>query len=337
MLKNTLFDKFCMFQRWAGIALMPRHIIWEPTFRCCYRCSFCGFYGPGGATPNISKEMSLGEIKTMWKKIQKEYPFVSYYVSITGGEPLARPDFIEIIKILRECQFIYGITTNGYLLTEKIADEIKNCVKVNISLHGLKDMHDKTVNVPGAFDKVTANIKMLKEKGIDVMINCVITNENIDELQKMKELADELGTGIRFQHLEFLSPETAAAHCKFMTDKLGGAYPVKYGTYKLTDESIVKAKKFIEDNPNQVYEPDGIDVDKYYNDPNWSRKPHCLFPWGVARIDPYGNVYPCVDYVYGNLKEQTLRQIWKGEKAKKFRSLLKQCKLFPGCKRCCKL
>ena len=80
------------------------------------------------------------------------------------------------------------------------------------------------------------------------------------------------------------------------------------------------------------------DIKKYYLDlDNYVIRKKCSYPWGNLRINPYGDVYPFLDYFYGNIKDDSFKNLCNNERARLFRSKLKKVKLFPACRRCCKL
>lgn len=336
--KQTLFNTYCKTARRLNLNLLPPLIIWEPTLRCNYRCSFCGFYGPGGALPDLKKELSIEQQKDMWNKILDDYKTYKPHIGITGGEPLTQ-QISPILALFKSRKIPFSITTNGFLLNDhnvKILSD-NGCGEIRISIHGPEEVHDSTVNIIGAYKKVIENIKNAKKYNIPILINCVITDNNVNWLEFMKKLSCELDVKIRFQHLEWTTTELQEVHAKVTKELFGQVLPVKYGTTKLNETSIMMLKMFQKEHQNTEYEPREIkDLNAYYN----TQKPLCKYchqPWGTARIDPYGNVYPCIDYYYGNLTMQTFENIWKGEKANNFRKLLKQNKMFPACTKCCKL
>jgi MoaA/NifB/PqqE/SkfB family radical SAM enzyme len=361
MNKQQLFNIYCKAMRLFNIAPLPPLIIWEPTLACNFRCTFCGFYGPGGAKPDIKKEMTVDEQLNMWSNIINSYKLYKPHVGITGGEPLLK-HLTPILRLFKENGISWSLTTNGYLLGDCIKVlKAYNCDEVRVSLHGPEEIHDKTVGIKGAFSKVTTNLITAHNAGIPTLINCVITDENVGCLEQMKVIASLCSAQIRFQHLEFLTPEMKKSHKKFTEEHFGKDLPVKYGTTRLSKPSMRKVAEFVADNRKLSYEPNlkvvrwipsdiysawkskryDVPADNKVSNYYTTFKPlskYCFQPWGTARIDPYGNVYPCIDYYFGNLKYNAFfKTVWRGEKANKFRKLLKEKKLFPGCMRCCKL
>ena len=63
----------------------------------------------------------------------------------------------------------------------------------------------------------------------------------------------------------------------------------------------------------------------------------CLYPYSNTIINPSGDVYPCLSYKMGNIKEQKLIEIMNNPKYSCFRKNLKYSKLFSACQMCCEL
>jgi len=94
-----------------------------------------------------------------------------------------------------ECGFKPVLATNGTLLTEDIAKELKACgiARVSISLDGADpSAHDGFRKMPGAFEGAIKGIEVLKKVGIPFQINTTITAVNMEEIPKVHELAKKL-------------------------------------------------------------------------------------------------------------------------------------------------
>jgi heme b synthase len=85
---------------------------------------------------------------------------------------------------------------NGTLITETIATEMAEAgiQRISISLDGsTKESHDKFRQVEGAFDGALRGIERAKQAGVEFQINTTITQQNLDEIPKIQELAEKLG------------------------------------------------------------------------------------------------------------------------------------------------
>lgn len=169
-------------------------IFLEVTKQCNMNCKHCG--------SNCSSLNNTNELSTkQWKN------FVSYIANcfdkrqimfcITGGEPLVRDDFFEIVSHIKECGFKWGLTTNGVLINKDIAERLFECgmSSVSVSLDGMKANHEKLRNSEGSFEKVVAGIKELIQckHNENVQVTTVVNKKNISDLPELYELIKQIG------------------------------------------------------------------------------------------------------------------------------------------------
>ena len=135
-------------------------IFWSITGRCNYRCRHCFMDAPCG---------KLGELTT-----EQAFDFIDQMadcgvlrVDITGGEPLIRKDFWQLVdRILSYKMTIGTIYTNGWLLTEQVLNELeRRNIKpgISISFDGV-GWHDWMRGVPGAEDAALQALKLCDER-----------------------------------------------------------------------------------------------------------------------------------------------------------------------------
>lgn len=126
-------------------------------------------------------------------------------VRITGGEPLVRPNIVNLIRRIGEIEGITEIylTTNGILLEDKVNDLAASGVKgVNISLDSLKEDVFKKLTRGGELTKVLNSIDKCLEVGIKVKLNTVIVNDiNSREIFDFIKLTLDKPIDVRFIEL----------------------------------------------------------------------------------------------------------------------------------------
>ncbi len=125
-------------------------------------------------------------------------------IRLTGGEPLVRKDFGDIIKRLALLPVEIAITTNGILL-DKYLPLLKelNITNITVSLDSLDALKNKTITRRNYFDKVNENIELLKKQVPAVKLNIVLlkgTNDN--EIIDFIKLTREENFIVRF--IEFM-------------------------------------------------------------------------------------------------------------------------------------
>jgi len=265
---------------------VPMSALFELTFVCNHACSFC--YN----CPTGQKEMSTQEV---FDALRKLADFNILYLTLSGGEPLVRRDFFDIAAEARRLGFALRIYTNAFLIDETMAQRIKtiaNPVEMEISIHGAKpETHEKLTCVPGSHKRVLDAVRHLRARGIKVVLKCPITRENQDEVLDMHAIARQLDAMIIFDPV--VTPRDD-----------GDKDPLQH---MATDEFLRL----------------------YWSDPAYAGARHEEVPvpredgpgeavCGTGRsslaIDPYGNIYPCVQWrrKVANIKDlDSLQGVWK--------------------------
>ncbi|MGQ9468228.1 MAG: radical SAM/SPASM domain-containing protein [Nitrososphaerales archaeon] len=123
---------------------------------------------------------------------------------VWGGEPLLREDLPEVAEYANSLGFDVTIITNGSRLVEKIDDIAKNLYGLIVSIdHPEPEEHDKLRKHPGIYQKAIEGIKLARRyQHLNIFINCVISKANIDQLERMVQLAEELKVKIAFEMME---------------------------------------------------------------------------------------------------------------------------------------
>lgn len=176
---------------------MPRipfegHI--DLTFRCNNKCRHCWLRIPPDANEK-KEELSFREIKSM---VGEARAMGCRRWSISGGEPMLRPDFPEIFDYLTFHSRDYSINTNGTLITPKIAKLLKKKGVKMIALYGATaDVHDHVTRNPGSFEAMMAGFRYLKEAGAGFMVQIIPMRDNYHQFSKMEELAKSLSRHYR--------------------------------------------------------------------------------------------------------------------------------------------
>lgn len=167
------------------------------TWRCNLRCEYC--------YPFLPKEddISLAEIKAKIDEIAEEG---NLQITINGGEPLLRDDFLEIVEYASKKPLAVTICTNGILMTPEIVASLKDLnviqVKLNI-LAACADIHDEITGVEGSFDKMLAASGMLKEKGVNVLFETVLIKQNEDQIEPLEKLSEDVDIPLRFKEVDY--------------------------------------------------------------------------------------------------------------------------------------
>jgi hopanoid biosynthesis associated radical SAM protein HpnH len=171
----------------SGDKRYPLVLMLEPLFQCNLACSGCGKidYPKEILQKRVGVEDALRAVDECGAPI----------VSIPGGEPLIHKEMPQIVAgIVARKKFVY-LCTNAILLSKHI-DEYQPSPYLTFSIHldGNKHRHDESVCQEGVFDKAVAAIKLAREKGFRVTINCTLFNgEDPQDVAEFFDTAMELG------------------------------------------------------------------------------------------------------------------------------------------------
>ena len=136
----------------------PRLVAWELTNRCNLRCRHCRAADAGEAVPG---ELSRDEALALVDDIASLGPLT---LILTGGEPLVREDFMDIVRAGVSRKLRVAVATNGTLVTEGLAREMKTegVSRVSLSLDGPDAAtHDAQRGLEGAYDMLVAAAALL--------------------------------------------------------------------------------------------------------------------------------------------------------------------------------
>ena len=232
------------------------------------------------------------------------------YVIITGGEPLLHPDILAICKTLTAKGLAVKVFTNGYAMTEKIAEELSamNIFLVGFTLFGHNaELHEYISGVPNSFVRICRAIKLMNENKVTVDVTFFLMQHNFDYRQEMFEWAKE----------EF---GQAASYSVSITPCESGALT----PLGLEIDRQQKIKLFTEMGIR--YDP--LVYGEHGTVPCTAGKTLCAVKYN-------GDVTPCVSLIHpvGSLHKQSFKEIWyNSTELKKFRAL--QLKDIDECNQC---
>ena len=278
---------------------LPRLISWNMTFGCNLRCPHC--YINAGERAG-KEELSTDEGKTLIDQIAE----VSKPILIlSGGEPLLRDDVFELARYATEKGLIVAMGTNGTLITDSVASNLKSSgVKaVAISLDSsVPDRHDAFRGVKGSWKGALEGIDACIENGIDVQVNTTVTEQNYDEIDDIMALAEKHGASAfhlfflvptgRGKEIEDISPDMYERMIEGVLDKIANA------KYKLAVRPVC-APQFM-----RIASQKGLNLER------WTRG--CIAGLTYCRIYPTGEVTPCpyLPIKLGNIRETRFGEIW---------------------------
>ena len=339
-----------MFEK-TGKCLLPMRYFFELTHRCNLNCPYCYV-----EKQDIKEELTTFE----WKNIIKQIPFYSF-ITLVGGEPLIRKDFSEILfECCKRTISKVNVVSNGVLINEKLIDDFlkSKMLLLSVSLDGWEKNHDKNRQKEGIFEKIQENLELVNKKRqnsrLMIDIKTIILKDNLEDILKLYEYCTKMN--FEFLSLSFLRNNNLKQNSKlynnfdeifyipqypieayFDIEKFSEIYLEIQKIKKYSKTKIRFSPKFDNDNPKIELELIKKFFSEYKNKDIKDIYFPCKYPYSNTIINPYGDVYPCLSYKMGNLKEQKLIDIINNPKYKCFRKNLKYSKVFNSCQMCCEL
>ncbi len=267
-------------------------VLVELTYRCNLDCVFCyndlGLAGvPMSAEEWIRFFEDLRELEVL-------------NLTLSGGEPLAHPDFLRLGKRARELGFVVRVKSNGHALSGEAARRLKDEVDpymVEVSLHGSQaGSHDRQTRVAGSFERLLRNVGGMVALGLRVKMNATLTAWNEGEVEGMFAIAD--GLGVRLQFDPEVTPRDNGDRSPLeLTASRDGVLNLLRLEYARVGGGSA---------PEVGRQADALMA------PAEAGK-HCGAGSSGITVDPFGNVYPCVQWrrAVGNLHDSSIREIWE--------------------------
>ncbi|MEM2979585.1 MAG: tungsten cofactor oxidoreductase radical SAM maturase [Methanomassiliicoccales archaeon] len=312
-----------------------RKIFLEVTTRCNLRCASCIRH----AWDEELTDMSYDTFCSVLKSIQnlpevKEVHFGGF------GEPLMHPRILDMVREVKSLGLRVSISTNGTLFNEEIANSLVNIGvdRIFVSMDSTQAQIFGDLRIGADFYEVVENVKRLnlarEKKGSrfpTIGLEFVATKENFDDIKNVPQLAKELGASIVI--ITHLLPYTKESAHKILYNGDYGKFPRSEGWSVVAGDYVMWGTMSLPRN-------------------SWGAHRQCRFIEEKGTVIAHdGSVSPCYAlmhsynyfifgeekhvkrYVFGNVNNTTLADIWSSEQYVLFRSRVRDFK-FPSCVDC---
>ena len=284
------------FRARAAKSRAPIAATLELTRRCNLRCAHC--YLGDQVEQHRLRDCELGT-EAMKAALTEWVEAGCLYLTITGGDPMLRPDFDEIYRHARELGMVVAVFCNGTLVTDEMVALFRELPprKVEISLYGsTAGTHDAVTGVPGSHAKAWAGIRRLHKAGIRIVLKTLLLTTNRHELEAMERQADEIGAD--FRHDAALFPR--------LSD--GSVTPL---SFRVAPEETVRSDLATPERRQMWREK----IERTAAHPEDGRLYTCSAGLTSFHADPFGVLSPCLlalDYrcPSGN---RSFHELWDGE------------------------
>jgi radical SAM protein with 4Fe4S-binding SPASM domain len=315
------------------VGFFPRACVWELTLACNLRCKHCGSIA-GSKRPD---ELTLDECMRVAGELVE---LGCRRVTLSGGEPTMYPGWHEVGRRLVELGARVNLISNGLTWSTKHIDQAQKAglCGAAFSIDGFEKEHDE-FRAPGSFVKVVRAIDLSVAAGLPVAVNTTINRLNQGQLKSLRQflmdhrvfawqLQFATATGNMGEHKEMVSPPEDLL---WLVPQIAELCRINCPEFKIYPSDDIGYFG----NP----EPDLRDADA--NLPFWIG---CRAGCQVIGIESGGDVKGCLSlpssmlgerrFVEGNVRKQSLREIWNRADAFAYNRLFKEDQLGGFCRVC---
>jgi radical SAM protein with 4Fe4S-binding SPASM domain len=295
--------------------------VWEITMGSNVRGGYYGFSHSDPLPDELTTAEAFDLIEQMAEIGLRE-------VTLSGGEPLTRRDWAQLVRHLTERGVGANLVTNGWAVTEEVAKQMKNyrISTVVVRVDGTREVHDRILR-PGVYDRVEQAFRILHQHGIDTRAITTLSVENKDILPQIKD--ELIRMGVSSWQLSLGLP----------TEMMGG----RRDDWMLTSAQMGDLLRFCTETNNEgkigVYPANCLDC----RSRNRFGKPYssagCEAGMAGVGFLYNGDIVGCVsikdrNFTEGNIRERTLRDIWEDQSKFRWRREMTHGKLGGACRVC---
>jgi pyrroloquinoline quinone biosynthesis protein E len=275
----------------------PLALLAELTHRCPLKCPYC-------SNP-LELERASAELSTdEWKRVFDEAAELGVLqVHLSGGEPMARRDLVELVRHAASVGLYSNLITSGVMLTEASLAALVEAGVDHIQL-SFQDAETESAERIGGYRggqaKKLEAARLIKAAGLPLTTNFVIHRQNVERLDQMIALAERLGSSrMEVAHTQYYGWGLKNRDALLPTRAQLGA----------STEVVEAARARLK----------GVMVIDYVvPDYHAARPKACMSGWGrrFMNISPAGKVLPChaaetiKDLSFPSVREMSLADIW---------------------------
>jgi MoaA/NifB/PqqE/SkfB family radical SAM enzyme len=305
------------------------------TYRCNLRCPMCFLWkGPVDHTEEHKHPQKELNHEEMIRLIDDFADIGTAGIGFTGGEPLLRPDMLDLIKYTKSKGMVTHLSSNGWI--PSIKDIARKVVEsgldaIGFSVDGaLPETHD-AIRGKGSHDRVLKAIENIVElrkelkSNIKIVAVCVISNYNVDQVVNLVTLLKEKGV----DHVSFMPFHDIGLFSKGKENS---------EEFKVLEEKVARLNAAVDQLINIRKKSKAIENSlaylKLFKDAFAGKKLpfSCYAGYATLCIGAYGDIYPCFPRMEGdvekgpNVREMPLKEYWHSQRIKEDREKIRTCR-----------
>ena len=321
---STETVSLCCQERYVPPGLLLQ---WHLTERCNLRCAHCYQDKYTGSELGFEQLLKvLDQFTDLLKSWRQDCGRrVRGHVTVTGGEPFIRRDFLDLLEVFaaKRENFSFAILTNGSFIDTVMARRLRRLgpAFVQVSIEGTNETHDR-IRGPGNFDRTVAAVRSLRAERIETFISFTAHRDNFREFAEVARLAGKLrvsrlwadrliptGSGSSL-HEQMLTPDETR---EFFETMLKARNQARRRWFGRTEIAMHRALQFLVAG---------------------GRPYHCTAGDSLLTVQANGDLYPCrrMPIRVGNLTETPLAELYYHSDL--LRALRDRSRVVDGCQGC---
>lgn len=290
-------------------------VVWNITRTCNLKCIHC--YSDSYAE-KYEGELTNEEAK---RNLDDLAAFQVPAVLFSGGEPLVRPDLLDLIAYAVSKGLRVTLSTNGTLIDDEIAAKLKalNLTYVGISLDGIGETNDHFRGVPGAYERAMRGFRACHKVGQKVGLRLTLTKHNCQDLSKIFDFIEAEGIQRAcFYHLVYTGRGTSADELPHREVRRALDIILER-TEDFHRRGLNKEILTVDHHADNAYiylkmrERNPERAEEIYQWMKWNGGGANSSGVGIANIDTQGNVHPDQFWqtaLLGNIRQRKFSEIW---------------------------
>ena len=289
---------------------IPLSVNYNVSTECGFHCVYC--YHPLVPVKDYIPLKRLDEIFAELKAGGCES------FMLTGGDPMLRPDIIEIMELLHKHGIYYSLSTKSILNKEKIKrmhDAGLDRIQLSID-SSTPHIVSRLLGVGSRYVEQFANmVRDFVAIGVEVRLKMVLSSYNVEGLEEFLQWIQVLGVN----RLHVVAYGRSGARHRDST----------FPTEEQMKEATAIIWKFKKENPSFILEGgnsfeigynEPVDIDPQDKAQFFSKRAICNAGRFSMTMLPNGEVFVCEQlpydqkYVLGDLRVQSVFECWNGER-----------------------
>lgn len=285
----------------------PLAMEFELTLRCRRVCTYCAYESHPGVNPE--GELGLEQYQEAFRTAKAAGVF---YLRFTGGDPLLRPDALQIITLASEMGFSVAVASDLSLISDAQIEALASLRTLTFLQTTLDGPDPETADMQrghGNYRSVISGIRRLREAGVPVMVGTVLTSVNKSRIYETARTLQPFdvsycvsplysaGRGRRLERLIPSDADLAEAYGQFANAVSDGLVrPADPGWRAIAEGASAEAREIL-----------------------WRSQPWLIrSPDRILRITPTGQAYAGIqakellgeEVNVGNILRSSIDEIW---------------------------